>query len=61
MRKRGYKPTPKQQTAQQTNFTIGQLVALQFNLRKLGYYEFEQRVRELEEQFRAHTGRAEKK
>ena len=60
MPKRSKPPTELQITAREINMTIGLFGGLQFRLKRLGYYDFQQRVRELEEQFRAKTNRKEK-
>lgn len=54
------KPTVKQHQATMTNLAIGQMSRLQSVLQKAGHYDFQQRVRELEEQFRSKTNRKEK-
>jgi hypothetical protein len=43
-----------------TNMAIRSLLSAQFCLQAAGHYDFQQRVRELEEQFRSKTGRKEK-
>ena len=54
------KQPTKVDLSREINFTIGSFAALQFRLQRLGNYDFQQRVRELEEQFRAKTNRKEK-
>lgn len=52
--------TEKQKQAIYTNFCIKCFTALQSALQKAGYYQMQQRVRELEEIFRHETNRKEK-
>lgn len=54
------KRTKKQGEAVMINFAIKSFMGLQRVLRLTGHYDFEQRVRELEEQFRHLTGRKER-
>lgn len=62
MTKRRYEPrSEKQQQATMVNFCLRSFAGLQRSLRMAGYYLSEQRVRELEEEFRHEAKRKEKK
>lgn len=61
MPKRKYQPrTEKQKQATMINHAIRQFAGLEFSLQRAGYYQMQQRVRELEEIFRHETNRKEK-
>jgi len=60
MARQSKRPTERQHQAVMENLAIAAMSRLQTILQKAGHYDFQQRARELEEQFRAKTHRKEK-